>query len=316
MPSRPSSPLAKLKEKLLALNPLQAVKERIKRHFLNLDALRLRQYLGNNQILVRIREETKLGTRMGFPLIVLGNDTSITPCILMDGVWERHLTSLLSKVTKPGMTVMDIGANMGYYSALFASKGAYVHAFEPNPLLQEVLRKNIYMNGGVSQTPKCAVNQCAVGQQQDTVTIQFPSWLTGSAGIKTDTNHLKKFLDLNHEPIKVNQIKLDEYIKLNNLENIDIIKIDIESYEEEALRGAAELLTRTQDLMLCMEYTRGFYSDNFPSWLFNLFPRAYLPKYKQSINVQFLEAYERGEVFPSADIDLLDIIFTKGRRFP
>ena len=92
---------------------------------------------------------------------------------------------------------------------------------------------------------------------------------------------------------------MDEYIKLNNLEKIYIIKIDIEDYEEEVLRGATELLTRAQDFMLCMEYTRCRYSDNFPSWLFNLLPGAYLPKDRHSINVQFLEAYEKGEIFSS-----------------
>ena len=201
---------------------------------------------------------------------------------------------------------------MGYYSALFASKGAHVHAFEPNPSLQEVLRKNIYLNSGVLQTPKCTINQCAVGEQEDIVTMRFPSWLTGGASITEDLNYHKKFLDLHYESVKINQINLDKYVKLNNLEKIDIIKMDIEGYEEKALRGATELLTRAQDLMLCMEYTRGRYSNNFPSWLFSLFTRAYLPKYKQSISVQFLEAYERGEAH---SIDLLDIVFTKGYRF-
>ena len=259
-----------------------------------------------------------MGIRPGFPLIVLGSDMSLTPAILRSGFWEPHLTSLFSKKIQPGMTVLDIGANMGYYSALFASKGAYVHAFEPNPVLQEVLRKNIYMNCKASQTPKCTVNQCVVGNQQDTIDMKFPSWITGGASVKADVSCYKKFLDLHYQSAKVSQIKLDEYIKLNNLEKVDVIKIDVEGYEEEALRGATELLTQAQDLMLCMEYTRNRYSDNFPSWLFNLFPRAYLPRYRRSINVQFLEAYEKGEIFSSINIDsyFLDIVFTKGRCFP
>ena len=308
--------LAKFKEKLLQLSSLQVAKERIKQHFWNLNQLTFRQYLGNNEILVRVREETTMGMRVGFPLILLGCDTSITPSILLNGIWESHLTPLLAEKVKPGMTVLDIGANMGYYSALFASKGAYVHAFEPNPVLQGVLRKNIYMNSGVSQTPKCIVNQCAVGKQKTLVTMRFPSWLTGGASMKKDIEYQKKFLDPHYESVKVNQISLDEYVEQNKLEEIDIIKIDIEGYEEEALRGATKLLTRSQNLMLCMEYSRDCYSDSFPSWLFSLFPRGYLPKYRQSIDVQFLEAYQKGEVFSSIEIDLLDIVFTKGRRFP
>jgi len=216
------------------------------------------------------------------------------------------------------MTVLDIGANMGYYSALFASKGAYVHAFEPNPVLQEVLRKNIYMNSKASQTPKCTVNQCVVGNQQDTINMKFPSWITGGASVGADISCYKQFLDLHYQSAKISQIKLDEYVKLNNLK-IDIIKIDVEGYEEKALRGATQLLTQAQDLMLCMEYTRNRYSDSFPSWLFNLLPRAYLPRYRRYINVQFLEAYEKREISSCIDIIepyFIDIVFMKGRRFP
>jgi len=316
-PSKRRFSFAKFKEKFL-YTVFHAAKYVIKQHLLNLNHITFKQYLGNNEILVQISVKTIRGIRPAFPLIVLGSDMSLTPAILRSGCWEPHLTSLFNEKTQPGMTALDIGANMGYYSALFASKGAYVHAFEPNPVLQEVLRKNIYMNSKVLQTSKCTVNQCVVGNRQDTIDMKFPSWITGDASIKADISSYKKFLDLHHQSAKVSQIKLDEYVKLNNLEKIDIIKIDVEGYEEEALRGATELLTQAQDLMLCMEYTRNRYSDNFPSWLFNLFPRAYLPRYRRSINVQFLEAYEKEEIFSSVQIDpyFLDIVFMKGRHFP
>ena len=274
-----------------------------KSYFFKLKPFHFRQYLGNNQILIR--------TKQDFCLFILGNDATISPWLLLKGVYEPHLTSFLNRKTKPGMTVVDIGANMGYYSALFASKGACVHAFEPNPQLQEVLRKNIYLNAG-SLTPQCAVNQCAVGALEDTLSMKFPRWLTGGGSILNEERH-QDFLDLGHnESVKINIITLDKYVKLNNLKRIDIIKVDVEGYEEEVLKGATELIRRSKNLILCIEYTRNSYSSDFPSWLFKMFTKAYLPKFKRSINLKFLKLYDSGDIFSS--IDLLDIVFIKGHR--
>ncbi|MXZ83891.1 MAG: FkbM family methyltransferase [Synechococcus sp. SB0666_bin_14] len=98
------------------------------------------------------------------------------------------------------------------------------------------------------------------------------------------------------------------------MEKVDIIKIDVESYEEEVLKGARSLITRQQNLMLCMEYTKGAYSNDFLVQLFNAFSKAYLPEFNnQEIGIQFLKAYEREEILP--DRNSLDIMFLKGDHF-
>lgn len=217
----------------------KAIKKAIKPFIFRIYPFRLRQYVGNNQLLVR--------TKYGFPVYTFGNDMSIGFPVTLCGIWEPHLTSLLYQKIKPGMTTIDVGANIGYFSALFASCGAYVHAFEPNPVMSEMIYKNIYINNVESIVIKdksgrsgSVVNQCAVGASIGTTKMEFNSRITGEASLKKAAFRESMYAELGQtESTKVNIVTLDEYAKINNLQTVYIIKIDVEGFEEEALKGAA-----------------------------------------------------------------------------
>jgi len=258
----------------------------------------LRQYLGNGEILVDTHH---------FPMIVPGWDMSLSPCILIHRDWEPPLTNYLKARIKPGMIAFDVGANIGWFSCLFATRGALVHAFEPNPRLQTILKKNIFMNAK-GFTPKCAVNQCAVGEHRGVFPMRFPHWLVGGAGLHDFDQ--SPFLDsLIDQEVNTNVITLDEYCREKGITNVDVIKIDIEGYEERALLGATELINNSPNLMLSIEYTRKRYSTAFASWLFERFKVGYLPGLDRFIDVAFLQEYEAGNVLP--DQHFIDIVFSK-----
>lgn len=249
-------------------------------------------------------------------MYTFGNDMSGSAFpVIFCGIWEPHLTSLLYHKTKPGMIAVDIGANIGYFSALFASRGAYVHAFEPNPVMSEMIYKNIYINNVSSiikdelGQSKSVVNQCAVGRSRGTAKMDFNPHMTGSASLKKEA-----FRELGKtKSIEVDIITLDEYSKTNALQSVDIIKIDVEGFEEEALKGAANLIRRSPDLMLCMEYTQGCYSDDFLPWLKKLFSKVYLPKFSRQIDFEFLRKYQERKILCSECY--LDVVLIRGRRF-
>lgn len=288
----------------------KAIKKIIKPYLFRIYPFRLRQYVGNNQVLVR--------TKYGFPVYTFGNDVSgpSFPLILC-GFWEPYLTSLLYRKTKPEMIAVDIGANIGYFSALFASRGAYVHAFEPNPAMSQMIYKNIYINNVYSIVikdelgrSKSVVNQCAVGASRGATKMDFAPDFTGGASLTKK----ELFRPLGQtKSVEIDMITLDEYSKINCLQSVDIIKIDVEGFEEEALKGAENLIRRSPDLMLCMEYTRGCYSSDFLSWLKNYFPKIYLPKFSRQINFEFLRKYQNHEILQSEHY--LDVVLIRGRRF-
>ena len=66
--------------------------------------------------------------------------------MIMDGFWEYWLTKYFAEQIKPGDTVIDIGANLGYYTLLagdLVTATGRVVAVEPNPLVFELLSKSV-----------------------------------------------------------------------------------------------------------------------------------------------------------------------------
>ena len=69
--------------------------------------------------------------------------------LLSHGVWEEYETQIFKETISPGDVVLDIGANIGYYSLIAArlvGDTGKVHAFEPEPNSRDLLEKNIAVN--------------------------------------------------------------------------------------------------------------------------------------------------------------------------
>lgn len=66
------------------------------------------------------------------------------------GIWEPEQTTAVSTLLYSGAVVLDVGANTGYYAliaAALAGPGGHVHAFEIQPAIIDILRRNIARNG-------------------------------------------------------------------------------------------------------------------------------------------------------------------------
>ena len=94
--------------------------------------------------------ELKIKGMSGLKMYLDPTDEVMTPTILVIGNWETAETSWFLRIVKPGDTVVDAGANTGYYtligSRLVGDKGK-VYAFEPEPANFELLQKNVRLNG-------------------------------------------------------------------------------------------------------------------------------------------------------------------------
>ena len=85
----------------------------------------------------------------GFKLYVNPNDKVLSDSIIRDGIWEKEETEFVKSYIKRNWVVLDIGANIGYFTLIFSKlvgKNGKVFAFEPDPDNFEILKRNIVEN--------------------------------------------------------------------------------------------------------------------------------------------------------------------------
>lgn len=137
--------------------------------------------------------------------------------------------SLLYKYIKPNDTVLDIGANIGFYSEIFSeiigTKGA-VHCFEPDKTNFKHLKNRIGNYKNVHLYNK------AVSEKDETIKIYTSKLL--------NVDHRTYKPDDYDEEIDIEAVSLDLFLK--DVSNISFIKIDIQGFEMSAMKGMVQIL--------------------------------------------------------------------------
>jgi FkbM family methyltransferase len=137
-----------------------------------------------------------------------------------------------------GMTVYDVGAFHGLLTLFFASRAKAVICFEPNTQNNKRLMENLKLN----RIENVQVRKAGVGSQRETRRMVGSPLMPGGASVdgKTVDGLLRAGVGTVVEEISI--ITLDEEIPQASLPAPDFIKIDIEGWEIEALRGARNTL--------------------------------------------------------------------------
>jgi FkbM family methyltransferase len=156
--------------------------------------------------------------------------------------FEGYTTYLFREAIKPGATVVDIGANIGYFSIIGAQKtGSHgkVYAFEPAPDNFLLLRKNVQLCGAVNTT---CIQKAVAGERKSTTLFEgnHPGQHSLLLQPYTKTGHTRA----------VECVTLDEYL---GGQTIGVIKMDIEGYEYFALQGMPRTIANSNDCTLFTE---------------------------------------------------------------
>ncbi len=100
---------------------------------------------------VAFGRDTALTRVLGrYQMFVDTRDNTISPHLVLEGYWEMWVTEAMLRVIRPGMTCLDIGANLGYFSLLMADlvgPTGRVLAFEPNIDMASRARRSLSVNG-------------------------------------------------------------------------------------------------------------------------------------------------------------------------
>jgi FkbM family methyltransferase len=200
-------------------------------------------YLGDHRALTR--------TVFGHKMYVDSRDIGITPHLLFDGVWERHVTNFILSKLSPGMNVIEVGANVGYYSLLIASKiipTGRIYAFEANEDNFLLLHDNLHVNG-FSRNAEL-VNSVVCERTKEvsfTKLVRFNGSGSIHEGIK-DYPHAGDYTT-----VMAKGTSLDEYFR-GREQKIDLIKIDAEGSEPLIYTGMQSLLKNNPNIAIIMEW--------------------------------------------------------------
>jgi len=162
------------------------------------------------------------------------------------GIHEEALTRLLQGLLREGDRFVDIGANEGYFSILAGTLVGHgrVYAIEPQSRLQQVLRKNVELNG----LRNVQLEQLAITDAEGQVNLLLrPSTNTGASSL---IRHWK----LGGARERVSATTLDRFFSDRGLERVRLLKVDCEGAESFVFREANGVLGKQSIDYIALEY--------------------------------------------------------------
>lgn len=182
--------------------------------------------------------ETTFGT-----LHLHAHDRWVTRHLLDHRSWEPGETALFGAHLRPGMTFVDVGAHVGYYTVMagrLVGPRGLVAAFEPNPRNFELLLANVWRNG----LANVVCFPWAVAAETGFTELHLAGDNTGDHRIYASGE--------SRPTIAVRTVALDDFDALRA--PVDVVKVDVQGAEEGAIRGMERLLAGSPDVLVSAEY--------------------------------------------------------------
>jgi len=174
--------------------------------------------------------------------------------------FEPEMVKLFRAIASDSDIILDIGANIGCTALLFSELSKIVYAFEPSPSTFAFLKQNISRSG----KKNIISENIGIGFKPGEYTLTFaPS--NRSGGFVSDQTQAST----GHTVEKIIIRQLDEVVNSLNLQQIDFIKIDVEGFEGQVLRGARETLVSNKPVVVL----------ELNHWCLNAFQRTSIPDF-------------------------------------
>lgn len=173
-------------------------------------------------------------------------DVALTPIIMFRGQWEPTETSLFVRSVKKGDTVVDVGANVGYYTLIAAKivgDEGRVYAFEPDPESFALLEANVRLNG----LTNVVLEQKALSNEPGRLKLFLGEKNRGDHRIYQPREGPKR------DFVEVEAVTLDDYF--NGYDgDIDFIKIDTQGAEGVIFEGLTGIAKKNKGLRFVIEW--------------------------------------------------------------
>ncbi len=156
----------------------------------------------------------------------------------------RKIFQNLSHFIKDNSTVIDVGAHMGYFSKEFArlyNQNCRIYSFEPMQYNYSILERVCGKYSNVT------LENLALADRESTETIYVPIKESGKIG--PGLAHMGAEADQDFISESIQTVRFDDYVKQHDIQNISLIKIDVEGAEYVAFLGMLETLKRDKPVI-------------------------------------------------------------------
>jgi len=171
----------------------------------------------------------------------------ISNCINNYGYWEQHLFYFYSQFIKENYTIIDGGANLGFHTVCFASlaNNGKVYSFEPQPLIFNLLSTNILLNGVTN-----IVSQFRLGLGEKPTQLKMTPLKEQFFSEGCINYGGRGLTDLDEGEEEVTLTTIDNL----NLDKLDFIKLDIQGFELEAIKGGEKTIKNNYPIFFLENY--------------------------------------------------------------
>lgn len=174
-------------------------------------------------------------------LLDLRDEWGVSKYILKHGHYDRGIDSLLKKWLRKDDFVLDLGANIGYWTVRLAKVfECKVYAFEPDPTNFKLLSENVEMNGIKSRTK---LFQKAVGEQRANMDL-----------FRSADNYGDHKLFRTSEVRSSSQVEVVRVDDQLSNKKVSFVKIDVQGFEPKVMRGMVRVLTENKDIKVMSEF--------------------------------------------------------------
>jgi FkbM family methyltransferase len=206
-----------------------------------------------------------------------------------EGGFEPGTTALLRELLGSGSRFVDLGANIGYYTAeaigLVGPSGR-IWSFEPNPPAFERLRGNIELNQGRNVVHAYMVAASDIAGRR-------PLYRFG------DADTLASLVKPSEQSVDVELVPVDSFLAN---ERVDLVKVDVEGGELPALRGLATTLQQNLDLALIVEWNRRYRTEALWQFLAERFKVYRIRNRPKGYQLTRLSTYDDAKRLPLVNL--------------
>ena len=185
----------------------------------------------------------------------------ISNAIMKDKNWENNQTKLMlealnyysnkTNISNKDIYIIDIGANIGWYSITLGKYGYNLISFEPSNINNYILNKNYCLNKEINIT---IINKGLYNKEEKCDLYNEIANLGNGMAICDKNSSLPKIL-IPNKTGEITLTRLRNYIPFLSDKNLVLIKIDVEGSEGKAIEGGIELITKYHVPFIFLEFT-------------------------------------------------------------